>query len=111
MPAYTAGRKKPVAVPIRPASTTIAVALPANGSTQKIAARTRSETISSRRRERRSTSGPNSRPIRMIGRKSAIRRALTHAPDPVRSKTSTVSAIAARYVPALEPSVARKRRR
>jgi len=46
----------------------------------------------------------------MIGRSSAIRSALTHAPEPVRSKTSTVSAIAARYVPALEPSVARKRR-
>ena len=34
-----------------------------------------------------------------IGRKSAIRSALTHVPEPVRSKTSTVSAIAARYVP------------
>jgi hypothetical protein len=32
----------------------------------------------------------------MIGRKSAIRSALTHAPEPVRSKMSTVSAIAAR---------------
>jgi hypothetical protein len=46
----------------------------------------------------------------MIGRKSAIRRALTHAPEPVRSKTSTVRAIAARYVPAPDPSVATKRR-
>jgi len=46
----------------------------------------------------------------MIGRKSAIRSALTQVPDLVRSKTSTVSATAARYVPALEPSVARKRR-
>jgi len=32
----------------------------------------------------------------MIGRKSAMRRALTHLPEPVRSNTSTVSAIAAR---------------
>jgi len=32
----------------------------------------------------------------MIGRKSAIRSALTHLPDWVLSKTSTVSAIAAR---------------
>jgi hypothetical protein len=47
----------------------------------------------------------------MIGKKSAIRSALTHAPDPVRSKTSTVSAIAARYVPAPDPNVATKRRR
>jgi hypothetical protein len=47
----------------------------------------------------------------MIGSSSAIRSALTQAPEPVRSKTSTVSAIAARYVPVLEPSVARKRRR
>jgi hypothetical protein len=89
----------------------IIVALPANGSTQKTAARTRSETISSRRRLSRSTSGAASSPIRMIGRKSTIRSALTHLPEPVRSKTSTVSAIAARYVPAPEPSVARKRRR
>jgi hypothetical protein len=74
----------------------IAVALPANGSAQKTAARTRSETISSRLLESRSTSGAASRPIRMIGRKSTIRRALTHAPESVRSKTSTVSATAAR---------------
>jgi hypothetical protein len=47
----------------------------------------------------------------MIGRKSAIRSALTHAPEPVRSKTSTVSAIAARYVPIPDPSVATKSRR
>ena len=39
----------------------------------------------------RSTSGPNSNPIRMTGRKSAIRSALTHSPEPVRSKTSTVT--------------------
>jgi hypothetical protein len=43
--------------------------------------------------------------------KSAMRRALTHFPEPVRSKTSTVSAIAARNVPAPEASVARKSRR
>jgi hypothetical protein len=77
---------------------------------QKITARTRSETISSRRRERRSTRGAATSPIRMIGRKSTIRSALTHAPESVRSKTSTVSATAARYVPAPEPRVARKRR-
>jgi hypothetical protein len=47
----------------------------------------------------------------MIGRKSAIRRALTQVADPVRSRTSTVSAIAARYVPAPDPSVASVRRR
>jgi hypothetical protein len=47
----------------------------------------------------------------MIGRKSAIRSALTHVPEPVRSKMSTVSAIAARYVPVPEPSVASARRR
>jgi hypothetical protein len=46
----------------------------------------------------------------MIGTKSTIRSALTHVFEPVRSKTSTVSATAARYVPAPEPSVARKRR-
>jgi hypothetical protein len=46
----------------------------------------------------------------MIGRKSTIRSALTQAPEPVRSKTSTVRATAARYVPAPEPRVARKRR-
>src|SRR5918993_5369162 len=93
------------------ARTMIVVALPANGRTQKTAARTRSERIRSRRRLSRSTSGAARSPIRMIGRKSAIRRALTHLPEPVRSNTSTVSATAARYVPAPEPSVARKRRR
>jgi hypothetical protein len=72
------------------------VALPAKGSTQKTAARTRSDPISSRRRESRSTSGAARIPIRMIGRNSTSRSALTHLPDPVRSKTSTVSAIAAR---------------
>jgi hypothetical protein len=71
-------------------------ALPANGRAQKTAARTRSETISSRRRESRSTSGAASSPIRMIGRKSTIRSALTQVFEPVRSKTSTVSATAAR---------------
>ena len=96
MPAYTAGRKNPVAIPTTPASTTIAVALSANGSTQNTAARARSETISSRRLESLSTSGANSSPITMTGRKSAIRSALTQAPEPVRSKTSTVSATAAR---------------
>src|SRR3970040_333544 len=50
-------------------------------------------------------------PRMMIGRNSAIRSALTHVFEPVRSKTSTVSATAARYVPAPEPSVARKSRR
>jgi len=96
MPAYTAGRKKPVAIPTRNASATIAAALPANGRTQNRAARARSETISRRRLESLSTSGANSSPIRMTGRKSAIRSALTQAPEPVRSKTSTVSATAAR---------------
>jgi hypothetical protein len=47
----------------------------------------------------------------MIGTKSAIRSALTQMPEPVRSLTWTLSATAARYVPAPEPSVARKRRR
>jgi hypothetical protein len=88
----------------------ISVALPANGSTQKTPARTRSEAIRSRRRESRSISGPARIPIRMIGMNSASRSALTHLPESVRSKTSTVSATAARYVPAPEPSVARKRR-
>ena len=111
IPAYTAGRKKPVAIPASAASTTIAPALSANGSAQKTATRTRSDATSRRLRESRSTSGPSSNPITMIGRKSAIRSALTHVPDPVRSKTSTVSASAARYVPAPEPSVARRRRR
>jgi hypothetical protein len=63
---------------------------------QKTTARTRSDAISRRRRFSRSTSGAASSPIRMIGRKSAIRSALTHLPDWVLSKTSTVSAIAAR---------------
>jgi hypothetical protein len=44
----------------------------------------------------------------ITGRKSAIRSAPTQVPEPVRSKTSTVSAIAARNVPAPELSVARK---
>ena len=73
--------------------------------------RARSDATSRRLREKRSTSGPSSNPITMIGRKSAIRSALTHVPDPVRSKTSTVSASAARYVPAPEPSVASRSRR
>ena len=74
--------------------------------------RARDRSATSRRRlEKRSTSGPSSSPITMIGRKSAIRSALTHVPDPVRSKTSTVSASAARYVPAPEPSVASRSRR
>jgi hypothetical protein len=46
----------------------------------------------------------------MIGTKSAIRSALTQTPDPVSSLMWTLSATAARYVPAPEPSVARKRR-
>ena len=111
MPAYTAGRKKPVAIPTTAASTTIVVALFANGSAQNTTTRTRSETISSRRLESLSTSGANRSPITITGRKSAIRSALTQAPEPVRSKTSTVSATAARYVPTPEPNVARKRRR
>src|SRR5262249_52089184 len=63
----------------------------------------------SRRRERRSTIGPNKRPMTTIGRKFAIRSAATHSPELVASYTSTVSAMAARYVPKLDPAVARKR--
>ena len=44
-----------------------------------------------------------------IGRKSAISRAATQTPDPVWSQTWSTSATAARYVPKLEPAVARKR--
>jgi hypothetical protein len=61
------------------------VALPANGSRQKTTSRARSEPIIRPRRERRSTSGPSSRPTRIIGRNSAMRSALTHVPEPVRS--------------------------
>ncbi len=83
----------------------------AKGSRQKTTARATSETISNPRRDQRSTRGPSATPIATIGMKSAIRSALTHFPEPVRSKTSTVSAIAARKVPAPEASVARKSRR
>src|SRR5919202_5018161 len=103
-----AGRKKPVAKPAAAASATICPALVANGSAQKTPKRTRSAATASHRRESRSTSGPKSRPMAIIGRKSAIRSALTHGPEWVRSKTSTVSATNASHVPRPEPKVARK---
>ena len=43
-----------------------------------------------------------------IGRKSAIRSAASQRPEPVRSKMSTESASAARYVPTADPAVAQK---
>ena len=108
-PAKAAGRKKPVATPDTPASTTSASGLSTNGSAAKTPKRTRSETIMSRRRERRSTSGPRTSPITTIGRKSAMRSPATHTPEPVSSLMWSVSAIAAMYVPKPEPAVARNR--
>ncbi len=96
MPAQTAGRKNPVAMPLTPASATIAAGSSTNGSATKVPARMRSETIISRRRERRSTSGPSVTPMTTIGRKSAIRRAASHRPESVLSRMSTESARAAR---------------
>ena len=61
--AHTAGRKKPVAIPLTAASATISAGSSTNGSATNVPARTRSETIISRRRERRSTSGPSVTPI------------------------------------------------
>ena len=107
--AHTAGRKKPVAIPLTAASATISAGSSTNGSATNVPARTRSETIIRRRRERRSTSGPSVTPISTIGRKSAIRSAASQRPDPVRSKMSTESASAARYVPTEDPAVAQKR--
>ena len=106
--AHTAGRKKPVAIPLTAASATISAGSSTNGSATNVPARTRSETIISRRRESRSTSGPSVTPITTIGRKSAIRSAANQRPEPVRSKMSTESARAARYVPTEEPAVAQK---
>ena len=77
--------KKPLAKPTTSASATIVSGLGANGSAAKAARRTRSDAIRSRRRERRSTSGPSSRPMTIVGRKSATRSALTHRPESVRS--------------------------
>ena len=62
-PAQTAGRKKPVAIPLTAASATIAPARRRTASATNVPARTRSETTISRRRERRSTSGPSVSPI------------------------------------------------
>ena len=107
-PAQTAGRKNPVATPLTAASATIAAGSSTNGSAAKVPARTRSETIISRRRERRSTSGPSVIPITTIGMKSAIRSAASQRPESVRSRMSTDNARAARYVPTADPAVAQK---
>ncbi len=84
-PAHTAGRKKPVATPFTAATATMARGSSTNGMRTNVAARTRSETIISRLRESRSTSGPRVSPITTIGRKSAIRSAASHRPEPVSS--------------------------
>ncbi len=90
-PAQTAGRKKPVATPFTAATATIARGSSTNGSRTNVAARTRSDTIIRRLRDSRSTSGPIVSPIRMIGRKSAIRSAASQRPEPVWSYTWTDS--------------------
>ena len=61
-----------------------------NGRAANTPKRTRSETTMSQRRESRSTSGPSSRPMRTIGRKSAISSAATQTPEPVRSLMCSV---------------------
>ena len=81
IPAQTAGRKNPVATPPTAARTTIAAGYSTNGSAANVAARVRSETIISLRRERRSTSGPSVNPMMTIGRKSAISKPATHLPN------------------------------
>ena len=68
-------------------------------------------TTITRRRERRSMSGPIVRPSTIAGRKSAISSALTQVPEPVRSQTSIVSATNASQVPRPEPKAAKKSRR
>ena len=93
---FPAGKKKPVATPVTPASTTNPSGLPTNGSAANTPKRTRSDAIMSRRRESRSTRGPRRKPMRTIGRKSAMRRAATQTPDPVRSRICKTSATAAR---------------
>src|SRR5581483_3501712 len=110
-PAETAGRKKPVASPATSASPTISDAFVANGSRQNtIARRTSAATIRFRRRKR-SSSGPSVKPTTIDGRKSTSSTAPTQRPESVRSLTSIVSAIAARNVPTLEPSVDRNSNR
>src|SRR5437773_3503541 len=107
-PAYTAGRKNPVANPATAARATIAPAEPANGSAQNTRNLTRSEPTISPRRENRSSSGPRKSPTATAGRNSTIISALTHGPEFVLSFTSTTSATVASSVPRLEPRVARK---
>ena len=84
----------------------ITVGLEVNGSTAKTASRTRSAPIIRRFRCSLSTSEPKKSPITTVGRKSAIKRPLTHDADPVRSQTLIVSAIAASQVPIPEARVA-----
>ena len=73
------------------------------------AARTRSAATISRRRWKRSTSGPSTSPITTIGKKSATRRAATQRPGARQGEdVRAVSATAARYVPNAEPALARK---
>ena len=107
--AFAAGRKKPVAIPDTAASATRLPTPSTNGRAAKTPKRTRSEAIMSLRRESRSTSGPSRNPITTIGRKSAMRSAATQTPELVSSQTWSVSAMAARYVPKLDPADARKR--
>ena len=86
----------------------IAIGAPTNGSAQKTARRTRSAVTTSRLRESRSTSGPARSPTITDGTKVTTKSAATHHVEPVRSKTSSVSAIVAIQVPIPEPSVAKK---
>ena len=83
--AFAAGMKNPVAMPEIAASPMIALGLSTNGNAAKTPNRARSDAIISRRRERRSTSGPRSSPIATIGRKSAMRSAATQTPESVWS--------------------------
>ena len=71
----------------------------------------RSDATISLRREKRSTNEPRSRPITIIGTKSATRSAATHLLECVRSQTSTISAMTASLVPRPDPTADRKSRR
>jgi hypothetical protein len=84
-PAYTAGWKKLVAIPATRARRMICKTDVVNGNAQNTPALARSAAISTRRRGRRSMSGPIRSPITTIGANSTTRSALTHAALPVRS--------------------------
>ena len=71
-PASTAGRKNELPMPATPASTTIAIGVPTNGSARRRRGAPRSAVTISRLRESRSTSGPATSPTTTDGRNVAI---------------------------------------